>query len=313
MKTRRIRYVLLGLIWVIGISLVGAKENKACALKILDLRPDKKVYSIGETINWFYCYEGPLEDEQYRERWYCRKAGQEWQVLFGRLEALFEKGEYQIALQLQDNHGIWSEFCCQKIEIGSEIVCEELSYSAGKKSIGACVENLVRMDYRGYPEIPHKLRQHEEGTLILSNSPENVKEEGVLYRSFFKGEGMLFLHHIQGFADAHKRGIEVTVQNLSKTSTKIDVERKSFKGPHENVVWMGQSVLLEYLGKKDKESYIIATGDRLVLYQQNKWRQKEVISALMGLKSDGPVMIEVRVYKPGEVVRSQKELPKDVH
>lgn len=314
---RLTKYAVMMLGVFISMMWVSAKEPTQEAtsskVEIIGLKPDKKVYGIGETMRWVYCYEGPLGKGDFLERWYCRKQGEEWQLLFGKPHALFESGKYELGLQLRDDEGHWSDLHTGKVEIGKHIVCEELAYSATKQSIGSCVENLSRTNYRGYPLIPYTVKQKQEGTLILSNSPENVKQEGVLYRSFFKGEGMLFIHHIQGFKDNQKRGIEVTVQNLSDTSVALELERKAFKGPHANVVWMGQSVLIDYLGKKDKSKELIGAGDRYVLYKQDRWRQHEVISALMGIKTDGPVLIEVRVYKPGDLTSGREQLPKDVH
>ncbi|MGL4736465.1 MAG: hypothetical protein ACRCW2_03315 [Cellulosilyticaceae bacterium] len=312
-----IGYLIILLCVFLGGIGVSAKEPtqeaSSCKVEILGLKAEKKVYGIGETMRWVYCYEGPLGKGEYLERWYCRKEGQEWQVLFGKPEAFFESGDYEVGLQLRDEDGDWSALYSGQVTVGKQIVSEELAYSAKKQPIGSCVENLSRTNYRGYPQIPYELKQNQEGTLVLSNSPENVKAEGVLYRSFFKGDGTLFVHHIQGFKDNQRRGFEVTVLNLSDTTVSLELERKAFKGPHQNVVWMGQSVLLDYLGKKDESKHLIPAGDRYVLYKQDKWRQQEVISALMGIKTDGPVMIEVRVYKPGDLSSGREPLAKDVH
>ena len=67
------------------------------------------------------------------------------------------------------------------------------------------------------------------GKLILSDSPETVPEDGILYEDTVKGDLRLFFHHVNGTEIPKK--IVALLTNPSDKVIKVTIKRKGFAGP----------------------------------------------------------------------------------
>jgi hypothetical protein len=83
------------------------------------------------------------------------------------------------------------------------------------------------------------------GDLLLSDSPEMVTNDGILYQDNVKGNIRLFFYHVNAMEASRK--IDVTLENKSKETAHITVSRYSLGGPGYDWMEVGKEALTSYL------------------------------------------------------------------
>ena len=77
----------------------------------------------------------------------------------------------------------------------------------------------------GYRKVPEKYQDvdvkvlQSGPTLLFSDSPEMVYENGILYKDIVEGEGRVFFHHVNGTKNTRKLAILMRPVNLRTTIT----------------------------------------------------------------------------------------------
>lgn len=117
---------------------------------------------------------------------------------------------------------------------------------------------MVRgMDLYYVPEWPVTVSQ-DTSKLLLSDSPEMVQEEGILYRDQVQGTARLFFYHVNAMSSARK--IDVLVENKNKQPAHITVNRHSLAGPAYDWMAVGKGALRSYLAVGKPYQIVIPAG-----------------------------------------------------
>lgn len=87
------------------------------------------------------------------------------------------------------------------------------------------------------------------GTLLLSDSPETVMSDGIMYQDTVKGDVRLFFHHVNGTDTAKK--IVVLLENAGPNPANVTVYQHGLSGPSYNYLDVGKSVQQQFFGPKD--------------------------------------------------------------
>ena len=82
-------------------------------------------------------------------------------------------------------------------------------------------------EYKNYQYIKPCEILGEDGTLILSNSPETVKEKGILYCEQLLGKGRLVFHHVNATHENDQR-LLIVVKNLTKSEQRFEVHQEGY-------------------------------------------------------------------------------------
>jgi hypothetical protein len=83
------------------------------------------------------------------------------------------------------------------------------------------------------------------GELLLSDSPEMVTADGILYQDKVKGHIRLFFYHVNGTKTAKR--MDVTLENKSNETAHITVSQYSLGGPGYGWMEVGKGTLTSYL------------------------------------------------------------------
>ena len=88
------------------------------------------------------------------------------------------------------------------------------------------------------------------GRFILSDSPEEVRREGILYQDMVKGDVRLFFHHVNSMTE--KKRIVAMLFNPGKVPAKVEVLRYGVSGPDMDYLRAGRAIQGDYL-KADRQ------------------------------------------------------------
>lgn len=287
------------------------------------LEPYKATYSQGENIKLTYSYDNESWEKITNEKWTYRHAEDpENKAILGKPKALFTEGDYIITLELDDAAGNRSEKVETRIRVSSDVLKSELMYRFTEGSIGEVIDNFEKVNYRDYADAYISETGKTLGTLIMSDSPEVVSRDGLLYRDTINGKGRMLIHHLNGYntngVSSDNRRLVVVAENTTDQPVKVIINNKSVKGPATDILRIGQKVLYDYLVGSEKEVYTLQPGERKFVYDSkaSKWTYGQCISGLMDIETTGAVKFTTASVKHGvtlEDMVGMELLQQDVH
>lgn len=300
---------------------ITVEPNKAPVITFLE--PYQATYAQGENIKLTYSYENEKWEEITNEKWTYRHVDDpENKAILGKPKALFTAGDYIVTLEIDDAFGNRSQKMETKISVSDEVLKSELMYRFTEGSIGEVIDNFEKINYRDYADAYISESNKVAGTMIMSDSPEVVSRDGLLYRDVINGKGRILLHHLNGYnAESYagdNRRLVLVAENTSTEPVELIVSNKSVKGPATDVLRIGQKVLYDYLVGSEKEVYTLQPGERKFIYDSkaSKWTYGQCISGLMDIETTGEVTFTSAAIKHGvtlEDMMGMELLQKDVH
>ncbi len=98
---------------------------------------------------------------------------------------------------------------------------------------------------------------------ILSDSPEEVQQEGILYQDQVKGNMRLFFHHVNAMPE-NKR-IVAMLFNAGSVPAKVEVVRYGVSGPDLDYLRAGRAIQGDYLKAENQHKMQLAPGQSFLL------------------------------------------------
>lgn len=96
------------------------------------------------------------------------------------------------------------------------------------------------------------------GTLLLSDSPEMVEQDGILYQDKVEGEVRLFFYHVNAAKTAKR--MDVVLENRGKEVVHVNVKKSSLGGPGYAWLAVGKEVQMSYLAGSAPYQLVIPPG-----------------------------------------------------
>lgn len=156
------------------------------------------------------------------------------------------------------------------------------------------------------------------GTLLFSDSPEYVEENGILYSDVVDGTGRIFYYHLNNTSQNKK--IAVVLENTGKYTAIVHVDRQGLGAPSDNYLEVGKDSQQQHMESKADRDIFVFSG-RKKLLDENAGKTivgpGQLVNGIYDFNTSGPVRFSVIMYNPGEnplaFVDKAKVLPKDVH
>ena len=278
------------------------------------LGTNKNEYAQGEKIEYQFYYENEEWEEVVNEKWSYRREGEEAsKAMVGQPSALFEEGDYIITLELDDSYGNRSTVSETKLHITDERLSSELRYHFTQGKIGNIVDNYQDFNYREYEDATLYHTSLVSGTMMMSDSPEEVNQQGILYQDKINGTGRLLLHHINNFSDYSvafgEKRLVLVAENTTTQPVTLTLANKTIRGPVTDILHLGQKVLYDYLVGSPEEVITLKPGEKQYLYDSGKkWKQQTCISGLMDITTTGDVLFTVAAVSSGTTLSSMSQL-----
>ncbi|WP_338556200.1 stalk domain-containing protein [Paenibacillus sp. KS-LC4] len=225
-------------------------------------------------------------------------------------QGFFEPGPQTITLKVTDKHGASNEFSLSIMIEDQELYSKQdfgmLFTPPGERfSInGASVLN--------YDVIPYSLTEYGQQTLLRSNSPERIVNEGVYYTDSASGNVRLMSHNVNNRLNNVRMYIVAT--NETNQEATVQTQRVGIGGPALYVSATGKSSISKYLTSRmnpvmNDITTIPAGESRLILKQLSdlKISPDRVLTMMADVSTSGPIKFSYVIIDDGKDVLS--ELP----
>ena len=165
--------------------------------------------------------------------------------------------------------------------------------------------------YEFYKELYPKQVIVEDGTLLLSNSPETVKEIGILYQDCIIGSGRFLFHHVNQ-TDSSEKKLVIVAENRKQNPEILRVSKKAVVSPHYHYLKAGEEVLSNYFHNMLEEIYFLNPYEKVVIYDSvdTHWPLQTVQSGMMDLETEGEVKITFAMLERSDSIEQINHLPK---
>ncbi|WP_312420838.1 copper amine oxidase [Anaerospora hongkongensis] len=154
------------------------------------------------------------------------------------------------------------------------------------------------------------------GKLLLSDSPEMVPADGIMYQDTVSGDARLFFHHVNATTEAKK--IVVLLENSGSEPAQVTVLQHGLGGPSLDYLQVGKAVQTQYFAMH--EPYLVevpAKGATQLIYQLNDAvvEPNMLVNGMYDFYAEQPVTVKVMMMPVKENARkfaaTAKVLPAD--
>lgn len=181
----------------------------------------------------------------------------------------------------------------------------------------AAHKDVKRVDVDALPE--WKVETADTGgTLLFSDSPEEVKENGILYSDKVEGKTRLFYYHTN--ATKKPKKIVAVIENLTTQRANITVDRYAMTGPSKDYLAVGKTAQKEYFSEKNMMYITLKPKESKAIHPQMNQltiKKDELVHGIFEFDAKVPVRITVAMMSPeddpAEFLQTAKILPKDKH
>ena len=293
------------------------------APKVTTFETVKSHYKQGEPITFDYEYDNEEWEEITAEKWTYRSVkDQANNYLFTKPTAIYTEGEYIVTLELKDAYGNWSTKAQTTVEVTDGVLKTEFEDKFTNGTIGDTLDNFEGTNYQTYKEADALYMEDTKGLLMMSNSPEVVSQKGLLYEDTLIGKGRVMFHHINNFDDVDnqldKKRLVVVAKNNTDAPVSGTISKLTTRGPSNDVLFVGQQLLLNYLDNTAVQPLNLAPGALQIIYdsQSRNWFKGQAISGMFDLELNGPVTFSVALLGQNDTVENISLMPRpdrDVH
>lgn len=154
------------------------------------------------------------------------------------------------------------------------------------------------------------------GTLLFSDSPEYVNDNGILYQDTVVGPARVLYYHLNNTASPRK--VAVVLQNDGKESLFVHISRQGYSAPNDDYLTVGKQTQDAYFnGFVDRTIYVPAGGKRLLDTNMDRTvlAPGELVYGMYDFSASKPVKVSVLMYdadaNPLFEILNARVLPKD--
>ena len=95
-------------------------------------------------------------------------------------------------------------------------------------------------------------------TLIFSDSPEMVKDIGIMYRDTVSGDSRIFFHHVND-TKSNKR-IAVVIKNVDSSPAVVSIGQEGISEPDYDYLKAGKDAQINYFTPQEKKTRVLRTN-----------------------------------------------------
>ncbi|MCE5285384.1 MAG: copper amine oxidase [Pelosinus sp.] len=132
------------------------------------------------------------------------------------------------------------------------------------------------------------------GTLLLSDSPEAVPDNGIMYEDIVSGDVRLFFHHVNATQEDKK--IVVLMENADNKPAHVTIYQWGLGGPDYNYVQVGKDAQEAYMKGWDLTMFEVPQHGSAVLDERITraiLQPKMLVNGIYDFKTDRPVKVRV--------------------
>jgi hypothetical protein len=234
----------------------------------------------------------------------------------GNREAFFAAGTYPVTLQVADGKGLTSDVYTRNLVITDEVYTSEFEYPLYFAEPGSFIPadwGIIWEHYHDLPELPRSVTYDSDRKLIVSDSPEDITEKGILYQDIVKGKVRLYADHVNTMIERIQFAIMVTNNTGKPVTVKTTNKGEVYPSAYANLI--GHEASVDFMiGDPMSEELIVPPNRTVVYVQMPDFYPGQGVNAFYDVETDGEVTfsflamdpistpVSVGLYKPLDYV-----------
>ncbi|UUZ91108.1 hypothetical protein LJK87_35990 [Paenibacillus sp. P25] len=240
---------------------------------------DKPSYKVGEPIHYVDLSYDPDAEGITNYEW------------TGKQEAFFSPGTYPISLVVSDAHGNKSEVYTRNLVIESQTYLNPIEYPIYMKPVGSYIKtdwSTLWGNFWELPELSKQVTEDKSRKLLVSDSPEEFKEKGVLYQDEVEGKGRLYADHING--TQQKLTMAILARNMTDKPVTVKTTNKGEVYPSVYANLIGNEASVDFLlNDPHDETFTIPPKQTFVYKQMPDFYPGQGVNLFYDVETDGKV------------------------
>jgi PKD repeat protein len=238
----------------------------------------KLTYRIGEPVKYVdLSYDPDAEGVAYQ-----------WT---GRQDAFFAAGQYPVSLKVSDQYGHTSKLFSSYVTVTDEPYLSRDEYPFYTTPVGGFIQTNWGLPWAQFGELSALTKTVAPSPgrkLLVSSSPEEITEQGVLYQDQVNGKARLYASHMNG--TQQKMAMAIFATNKTNKPVSIRTTKKSalVLAGYENMVG-DQTATDMLLGKEYDDKLIVPPNRTLVYTQIPNIFPGDVVNFFSDMETDGEV------------------------
>jgi len=241
----------------------------------------KKSYRIGEPIKYIDLSYDPDAEGIAKYEW------------TGKKDAYFSAGVYTITLTVTDGNGHKSKPYSRKLVIENRTYANQLQYKLHFTPEGTAFPtnwSEIWGHFHELPILPKKVVEDRSRKLLLSDSPESIKELGILYQDKVNGKARLYADHIN--ETGNKMQFVIMARNTSPTkSVTIKTTNKGEVYPSIYANLIGHEASVDFMLKDpvQNEKLELGPGQGFSYVRMPDFYPGQGVNVFYDVETDGEV------------------------
>ncbi|MFA5384484.1 MAG: copper amine oxidase N-terminal domain-containing protein [Eubacteriales bacterium] len=237
----------------------------------------KTIVDQGETVEYIDSSYDPDGDKIINWEW------------TGKKRAFFKPGVNRVTLRIQDSHKVWSEPFYAIITITDHVLMDELTYNFTYPVPGESLD-MSHIQVAGLQTVNPVDTNVGIEKVFLSNSPENITEDGVLFMGDILGPARICYHHQNG--TTANKFVYLVATNTGTEADQIIIGKQGTSGPGE-AMYTGRMAVYRYLASGPLTFITIQPGEKKILYTSAPIHAGQCIDGLFDVKTNRNILISV--------------------
>jgi len=163
-------------------------------------------------------------------------------------------------------------------------------------------QGLVRWDMNS---------RDEGGTLLFSDSPECVNQNGILYQDSVQGDARVLFYHLNSSDEVKK--LAVVLKNEYRGKNTVTITRGGSGQPSSDYLEVGKATQLEYFSQEWNQKLVLQPGTSQLLQESMNMtllQPGDLTYGVFDFHAEHPVLVSVIMLDAyGDPVTAAEELP----
>ncbi|MFC6331050.1 stalk domain-containing protein [Paenibacillus septentrionalis] len=258
---------------------------------------DKASYAIGETITYTNLSYDP-DSEGVSLSWTNKQ------------DAFFTPGEHQVSLVAIDRNGNKSEPYTRTIMVTDKVLFEEFEYGVYTSGPGGYIkatDELFNASVLSIPEASKTVQYATDRKLLVSDSPEIITKQGILYEDSINGKARLYANHVNESGQSMEFAILATNNTTKPITLKTTNQGEVY--PSKYAMLLGSEAVIDFLMYNQvNEAFTVAPGETIVYRQFPTFRNGYGMNTVYDVESSGELLVSF--VAASKIDRSALALPK---
>lgn len=209
----------------------------------------------------------------------------------GREEAFFKSGTYTVSLKVKDSKGLVSKSYSRDLVIEDVPFMDELAYKLHYWEPGSQIPtdwSMIWAHFHDLPLLPTQVTVDSSRKLIVSDSPENITEKGILYQDRVNGKARLYADHVNTMEE--KVQFVIMARNTTNKPVKITTTNKGEVYPSIYAHLIGHEASVDFMLRDPmNEVLTVPVGQSYVYVMMPDFYPGQGVNLFYDIETDGEV------------------------